>query len=230
MKQDRKPSDLQGWLNQRANQICVDGSWQGWGRGLFSDEDQRFFAKTHEWAVAVARSFERGGKLHAENVADVAQEVAIKVQRFFGTFHRDGQEAQYSTWLHRVVMNACLDATGRRARRSEIEITEENTNAVEMALQKRRGRKDEIQLENTEFTQKMLAPLSSVEREMLLMQADGDTAKQIAEHFGITVSAARAKMFRAIHRCRSWVEGQQIGGRRRRESAHIPQGGVRRVG
>jgi RNA polymerase sigma-70 factor (ECF subfamily) len=49
--------------------------------------------------------------------ADVTQEVFLKLFAGIATFHGD---AVFSTWLYRLVQNACLDASRRRAARARI--------------------------------------------------------------------------------------------------------------
>ena len=44
--------------------------------------------------------------------SDVTQQVFLKVMTSIGQFRGD---AAFSTWLHRLVVNACLDVTRRRA-------------------------------------------------------------------------------------------------------------------
>src|ERR687895_1471997 len=43
---------------------------------------------------------------------DIAQEVFIKVYRSLDKFHQD---AQLSSWMYRIVMNACIDHRRRQA-------------------------------------------------------------------------------------------------------------------
>jgi RNA polymerase sigma-70 factor, ECF subfamily len=49
--------------------------------------------------------------------ADVTQEVFLKLFAGIASFHGD---AVFSTWLYRLVQNACLDASRRRAARARI--------------------------------------------------------------------------------------------------------------
>jgi RNA polymerase sigma-70 factor (ECF subfamily) len=53
----------------------------------------------------------------AAEAADVTQEVFLKLFAGIATFHGD---AGFSTWLYRLVQNACLDASRRKAARSRI--------------------------------------------------------------------------------------------------------------
>jgi len=72
---------------------------------------QRCLFERHKDRVfSVAVSFLEGDHAAAE---DVTQEVFVKVFRAASTFRRD---AQLSTWLHRITVNACMDELRRRER------------------------------------------------------------------------------------------------------------------
>jgi RNA polymerase sigma-70 factor (ECF subfamily) len=54
-----------------------------------------------------------------EEARDLYQEAFLKVYRSIGQFR---QEAKFSTWLYRVVMNVCLDHLRRRNSRKEVPV------------------------------------------------------------------------------------------------------------
>ena len=67
------------------------------------------------WAVALRT-------LHdPHEAADALQEALISAHRAAGTFRAD---AAVSTWLHRIVVNACLDRVRRRQTRPTVELPE----------------------------------------------------------------------------------------------------------
>src|ERR687897_2375374 len=55
-------------------------------------------------------AFQFAGNHH--DAEDIAQEVFIKVYRSLGRFRQD---AQLTSWLYRIVMNACIDHRRRQA-------------------------------------------------------------------------------------------------------------------
>jgi RNA polymerase sigma-70 factor (ECF subfamily) len=66
---------------------------------------------------------------HPEDARDVTQEVFLTALRSLRSFRGD---ARLSTWLHRVAVNAALDAVRRRARRRTVgleEVTERPSDA-----------------------------------------------------------------------------------------------------
>jgi RNA polymerase sigma-70 factor, ECF subfamily len=62
--------------------------------------------RDHLWAVALRTTGD------AEDAADAVQEALISAMRNAASFRGD---AKLSTWLHRIVVNACLDRLRRRA-------------------------------------------------------------------------------------------------------------------
>ena len=61
-----------------------------------------------------------------DDAADAVQEALLSAYRSAGTFRG---EAAVATWLHRIVVNACLDLARRRASRPTTPLTEEVTTA-----------------------------------------------------------------------------------------------------
>jgi RNA polymerase sigma-70 factor (ECF subfamily) len=60
------------------------------------------------------------------DAADAVQEAFVKAYRTVGSFRGD---AQFSTWLHRIVVNACLDSM-RRARSRPTAVLDERADAL----------------------------------------------------------------------------------------------------
>jgi RNA polymerase sigma-70 factor (ECF subfamily) len=82
----------------------VDGDPEAFGE-LFRRHQERL------WAVAVRTLSD------PEDAADALQEAMISAFRRAGSFRG---ESAVTTWLHRIVVNACLDRMRRRAARPEI--------------------------------------------------------------------------------------------------------------
>lgn len=68
------------------------------------------------WAVALRTT------RNPEDAADAVQEALISAFRSAGSFR--GQSA-VTTWLHRIVVNACLDLSRRRSARPSVPLREE---------------------------------------------------------------------------------------------------------
>jgi RNA polymerase sigma-70 factor, ECF subfamily len=61
-------------------------------------------------AMVYRLAFQFAGNHH--DAEDIAQEVFVKVYRSLGRFRQD---AQVTSWLYRIVMNACIDQKRRRS-------------------------------------------------------------------------------------------------------------------
>lgn len=72
------------------------------------------------WAVALRTLGDR------EEAADALQDALLSAFRAAGSYRGD---AQVTTWLHRIVVNACIDRTRRRAARPTVPL-DEATHAV----------------------------------------------------------------------------------------------------
>ena len=72
------------------------------------------------WAVALRTLGDR------EEAADALQDALLSAFRAAGSYRGD---AQVTTWLHRIVVNACIDRTRRRAARPTVPL-DEATRAV----------------------------------------------------------------------------------------------------
>ncbi len=87
------------------------------------DGDPRAFAElVHRhrdrlWAVALRTTRD------PEEAADALQDALVSAHRGAARFRA---EAQVSTWLHRIVVNACLDLLRRRAGRETVPLPEED--------------------------------------------------------------------------------------------------------
>ena len=68
------------------------------------------------WAVAVRTLGDR------EEAADALQDALLKAYRAAGSYRGD---ARVTTWLHRIVVNACLDRVRRRAVRATVPLPEQ---------------------------------------------------------------------------------------------------------
>ncbi len=68
------------------------------------------------WAVALRTAGDR------EEAADALQEALVKAYRSAASYRGD---AQVTTWLHRIVVNACLDRLRRRAARPTVALPEQ---------------------------------------------------------------------------------------------------------
>lgn len=98
------PSELSQQSDAELLRLHVAGDRYAFGE-LFARHRDRL------WAVAIRT-------LHdPEDAADALQEAMISAFRRAGSFRGD---SAVTTWLHRIVVNACLDRMRRRAARPEV--------------------------------------------------------------------------------------------------------------
>ena len=77
--------------------------------------------RDHLWAVAVRTMSD------AEDAADALQDALISAIRHADSFRGD---AKVSTWLHRIVVNACLDRLRRRAAKPTVALPDNDHTPV----------------------------------------------------------------------------------------------------
>lgn len=116
---------------------------------------------------------------------DVVQESYVKAYRAL----RDGrfdERARVETWLHRIVVNASLDARRKRARTKtdalETDVAVEGPAEATVALRELAGWLDE---------------LPDDQRAALLLKADGMASTEIGEVLGCSEGAVEQRLVRA---------------------------------
>jgi RNA polymerase sigma-70 factor (ECF subfamily) len=92
----------------------IDGDRDAFGELVLRHRDRL-------WAVALRTLGDR------EEAADALQDALLSAFRAAGSYRGD---AQVTTWLHRIVVNACIDRTRRRASRPTTVLDERTAAAV----------------------------------------------------------------------------------------------------
>lgn len=116
---------------------------------------------------------------------DVVQETFLKVHRGAAAF-RGG--ARFSTWVYRILLNACYDVLRRRRRRAEAELPGADWDLPAA------GGDHPLRL----VLEDAVARLDERPRAAFLMSAvEGFRHKEIGEILGITEAASRALLFEA---------------------------------
>jgi len=138
-----------------------------------------------------------------EDARDAAQDalakLCVRLRQFRG-------EAQFSTWLHRLVVNTCRDALERRRSRRHEPLPEElGADPDDDPL---RG----VRL--TELRRELRSCLAGISREqarvVVLKDAMGYTFEEIAGAAGIPVGTAKCHAHRGRHRLREWLERRDV--------------------
>jgi RNA polymerase sigma-70 factor (ECF subfamily) len=124
------------------------------------------------WAVALRTTG------HPEDAADALQEAMVSAFRRAGSFRGD---AQVTTWLHRIVVNSCLDLLRRRTSKATSPLPETEDRIPELA---HRGRADDP-AEVSERRADVLAALNQLTPEqrsaLVLVDMEGYSVEEAAQ-------------------------------------------------
>lgn len=141
-----------------------------------------------------------------DQAPDLYQEAFLKVYRSLSRFRF---ESRFSTWLYRVVTNACLDYLRRQKSREEVQAPETpdgETDFLHTVPEKSPGRDPERAAHSGEIRQriqKALGRLGPRERMVFeLRHFQGMKLKAIGEMCGTTEETAKNSLFRATQKLR----------------------------
>jgi RNA polymerase sigma-70 factor, ECF subfamily len=171
------------------------------------------------WAVALRTTGNR------EDAADALQDALVAAFRRAGSYRGD---AAVTTWLHRVVVNACLDRHRRQAvRRTEaLPETERGTDVPDPGpgtgvLRPRSDGDPEAMAERSEQQRAVHAALAALPVEqraaLVLVDMQGLGVGEAAEVLGVAVGTVKSRCSRGRHRLAELLAGQvagQVGGNR----------------
>ncbi|MGF7238951.1 MAG: RNA polymerase sigma factor SigM [Frankia sp.] len=135
------------------------------------------------WAVAI-------GILHdREDAADAVQEAMVAALRGAPGFRGD---AAVATWLHRIVVNACLDRLRRRRARPTVPLPDAAERTLAAPGDDMATREDRMALEAA------LARLPDTQRAaLILVDVAGQPVAEVALMLGIPVGTVKSRCARA---------------------------------
>lgn len=135
------------------------------------------------WAVAIGMLRDR------EEAADAVQEAMISALRAAGSFRGD---ATVATWLHRIVVNACLDRMRRRRARPTVPLPATDELAIPAPGDAMATREDRVAIEAA------LARLPEGQRAaLLLVDVEGRPVAEVARMLGVPVGTVKSRCSRA---------------------------------
>ncbi len=134
-----------------------------------------------------------------EDARDVVQEAYLKSYRAIKDFRSD---AQFSTWMYRITAN-CASTHVRSRRRHRYEELPDETTVVDQG----REVDPEAAAAGAELRSQLVAALSELPSRMRAVVVLRDvydlTHAEIADHLGVTETAAKVRLHRARRRLRS---------------------------
>jgi RNA polymerase sigma-70 factor, ECF subfamily len=137
-----------------------------------------------------------GSMLGSARAEDAAQDVFIKAYEALGGFQGG---SSFSTWVHRIAANRCLDLLRQDARRRQDSLDgmeEETPGALDRLLA---GRDDAAHsVERADVIEKVLSALTPDQRLILtLREAQGLSYEELTETLGVSLDAVKARLRRA---------------------------------
>lgn len=180
---------------------------------LLSDQDDLTLVKRsldgdfNAFSAIVLRYQDRAHRLawsmmrDESEAQDVVQEAFLNIYRKLDTFEGN---AQFSSWLYRVVVNAALMRLRKRHRQHEISLEEVpptfDLEASSMANQQWRLRSDQA-VENLELRSKILAAIDDLPPKyqvvFILKEVEGLSLNEISEALEISLPAVKSRLHRA---------------------------------
>ena len=137
---------------------------------------------------------------------DIAQEVFIKVYRSLDRFRQD---AQLTSWLYRIVMNACIDHRRRQHPSSAAPFGEEAEQRLRNTAEETPGPEDCAYAgELGQVLESEIARLPHGQRIVFVMRHhQGLKLSEIAESLGLAEGTVKRQLHAAIHRLRGRLRG-----------------------
>jgi RNA polymerase sigma-70 factor (ECF subfamily) len=145
---------------------------------------------------------------------DIAQDVFIKVYRSLDKFRQD---AQLTSWLYRIVMNACIDHRRRQAPAGAAPFGEEAEQKLLNAAEETPGPEERAYAgELGEVLEAAIARLPQGQRLVFVMRHhQGLKLCEIAEALGLAEGTVKRQLHAAVHRLRHALTAANViaGGR-----------------
>ena len=163
-------------------------------------------------AMVYRMAYQFAGNHH--DAEDIAQDVFIKVYRALDRFRQD---AQVTSWLYRIVMNACIDHRRRQAPAGWAPFTEDAE--VRMLNTPEEGPGPEEQAYGGQLgdvLEQEIARLPPGQRLVFMMRHhEGLKLIEIAEALGLAEGTVKRQLHAAVHRLRHALTAAKVttGGR-----------------
>lgn len=126
---------------------------------------------------------------------DYAQEAWIRAMRALPTFRGD---SRFSTWLHRIAVNAALQAVRRTGTRTKREAPMPETVAVDP------GVRDSLLQKRLEAALDRLP--EGMRQVLILHDVEGYTHEEIGEVLGIAAGTSKSQLFKARAKMRALLD------------------------
>lgn len=148
-----------------------------------------------------------------EDAMDVAQEVFLKAFQALPGFRGD---SRFSTWLHRVCVNASLDLLRRKQRTQTYSLDEPITLKESSVARQVEDDGDSVEdlIETKSLCESVLSALDRVDEThrtvIVLSDVRGYSYQEIADMLGISIGTVKSRLHRARHGIRKMIPSEQI--------------------
>lgn len=131
---------------------------------------------------------------NAQDAEDATQDALVKAYQNLAAYRG---EAEFTTWLYRILTNVCLDALRRRRRRPQA--AGEDPEQLLARLPDPEGVEDRaLAREQMQLLERALAQLPPQMRSLLVLREVDDLSyEQIAQVLGVRVGTVKSRMSRA---------------------------------
>jgi RNA polymerase sigma-70 factor, ECF subfamily len=140
-----------------------------------------------------------------EDAEEALQDAFIRVYRALPSFE---WKSSFSTWLYRIVYNACATAAGKKLGRYQISLDVQEEDSASIILESD-GLTPDVQLESDEFTkivQEEIEKLPSVYGSTFTLFVIQELSyEEIVEVTGLPLGTIKARLFRARAMLRSAI-------------------------
>ena len=135
---------------------------------------------------------------------DVVQETFLRAYR---ALHRFDGRAAFSTWLHRIAMNASLDHVRQRKVRAEVALEAEAVELTPAVAHDPGPERLAVSSDLRRALQRAMQGLTDLERAaFVLRHYEGRSTAEIGEQLGLESSATRQAVFRAVRKLRQALQ------------------------
>lgn len=144
------------------------------------------------------------------NREDAEDEVQTAFWKAYTNLDRFQREAEFTTWLNRIVINQCLMRLRSAKRRPTFSIDDVTVGERPVTLELRDSRRSpEAVLGQSQVEHRLRAEVRRIPpilSQVLQKELERKSAQEIAMELGITVSAVKSRLLRARRELRSRME------------------------
>jgi RNA polymerase sigma-70 factor (ECF subfamily) len=167
--------------------------------GAFAELFGRYRTSSLKLALSILRNHE-----------DAEDDVQTAFWKAYTNLDRFQQDAQFTTWLNRIVINQCLMRLRSAKRRRTFSIDEATIGDRVGTLELRDARQSpEAALGQSQVEHRLRAEVERIPpilRQVLQRDLERKSAQEIATELGITVSAVKSRLLRARRELRVRME------------------------